>query len=204
MEHSDSAEKLSDTKAVLAFLADSFPACFSLKGEAKPLKVGIFQDLAERLAEEPRVSKTQLRVAMRHYTNAWRYLRSVKAGAQRVDLDGNAIAEITDSEAEHALTTLRESMKKAGKDPDAKPYKKPADKTASKGRKNVRVNKAKGQAPRLDVSTLKVGDAVRVVGGQRPLPGNVVAVDKDSVQVQLMTGMVMHVKGEHLIAAKGE
>ncbi len=29
-----------------------FPKCFTLEGEAKPLKIGIFQDLAERPNED--------------------------------------------------------------------------------------------------------------------------------------------------------
>ncbi|MED5525399.1 RNA chaperone ProQ [Gallaecimonas pentaromativorans] len=203
MEQTESSSKLPDTKAVLAFLAETFPQCFTLKGEAKPLKIGIFQDLAERLDSDERVSKTQLRMALRHYTNAWRYLRSVKAGVARVDLDGADSIAVTDSEAEHAQTSLHESMRKAGVDPDKKPQRKPNDKKAP--RKPAASAKPKPrQAPRLDINALKVGDDVRVVGGQRPLPGTVVAVDKDSVQVQLVTGMVMHVKGEHLIAAKGE
>ncbi|WKE67372.1 RNA chaperone ProQ [Gallaecimonas kandeliae] len=203
MEQTESSVKLPDTKAVLAFLVENFPSCFSQQGEAKPLKIGIFQELAERLDGDERVSKTQLRVALRHYTNAWRYLKAVKAGAKRVDLDGAETAEVTESEAEHAKTSLHESMRKAGVDPDKKPYKKPADKGSRKPNQGARV-KPKVKAPRLDINALKVGDDVRVVGGQKPLPGTVVAVDKDSVQVQLVTGMVMHVKGEHLIAAKGE
>lgn len=203
MEQTESSIKLPDTKAVIAFLVETFPACFTQEGEAKPLKIGIFQDLAARLDADERVSKTQLRVALRHYTNAWRYLRSVKAGVARVDLDGGESSVVSDGEAEHAKTNLHESMRKAGVDPDKKPYKKPAEKGARKPNPAARV-KPKGKAPRLDINGLKVGDAVRVVGGQRPLPGTVVAVDKDSVQVQLVTGMVMHVKGEHLIAAKGE
>ncbi|WP_115718638.1 RNA chaperone ProQ [Gallaecimonas mangrovi] len=204
MEQTESSPKLPDTKAVIAFLVESFPNCFSIKGEAKPLKIGVFQDLAERLEGDERVSKTQLRVALRHYTNAWRYLRGVKAGVARVDLDGNATDAVTDSEAEHALTNLHESMRKAGVDPDKKPQRKPAESKGPRANPKASKPKPKGKAPRLDINKLSIGDEVRVVGGQRPLPGTVVAVDKDSVQVQLVTGMVMHVKGEHLIAAKGE
>ncbi|WP_341504086.1 RNA chaperone ProQ [Gallaecimonas sp. GXIMD4217] len=202
----EQTDKLPNTKAVIAFLAERFPQCFTLEGEAKPLKIGIFQELAERLAEESCVSKTQLRVALRHYTNSWRYLRSVKLGVSRVDLDGNDAGVIEEEHAKHALEALHESMRKAGIDPDKKSYKKPPAKPGRKPNSDTRV-KGKVNRPKpqpVDAGALKVGDAVRVAGGKRPLPGTVVAIDKDSVQVQLVTGMVMHVKGEHLLAAKGE
>ncbi len=37
--------KLNSSKEVIAFLAERFPHCFSAEGEARPLKIGIFQDL---------------------------------------------------------------------------------------------------------------------------------------------------------------
>ena len=41
--------KLNSSKEVIAFLAERFPLCFSAEGEARPLKIGIFQDLVERV-----------------------------------------------------------------------------------------------------------------------------------------------------------
>lgn len=35
--------KLNSSKEVIAFLAERFPHCFSAEGEARPLKIGIFQ-----------------------------------------------------------------------------------------------------------------------------------------------------------------
>ena len=34
------------TKEIIAALSEKFPLCFSIEGQAKPLKVGIFQDIA--------------------------------------------------------------------------------------------------------------------------------------------------------------
>ncbi|CGA77621.1 ProP effector [Salmonella enterica subsp. enterica serovar Typhi] len=82
--------KLNSSKEVIAFLAERFPHCFSAEGEARPLKIGIFQDLVERVGGEMNLSKTQLRSALRLYTSSWRYLYGVKPGATRVDLDGAA------------------------------------------------------------------------------------------------------------------
>lgn len=102
-----------NVKEVVALLAEQFPLCFSLTGPAKPLKVGIFQDLAEKLQENPLISKTMLRQALRVYTSSWRYLEAVKEGAYRVDLAGVDGAVIDASQAEHAATTLAESKAKA-------------------------------------------------------------------------------------------
>lgn len=76
--------KLNSSKEVIAFLAERFPRCFSAEGEARPLKIGIFQDLVERVGGEMNLSKTQLRSALRLYTSSWRYLYGVKPGATRV------------------------------------------------------------------------------------------------------------------------
>ena len=91
----ENTEKLKNSKEVIAYIAECFPKCFTLEGEAKPLKIGIFQDLAERLNDDPKVSKTQLRAALRQYTSSWRYLHGVKPGATRVDLDGNSAGAVS-------------------------------------------------------------------------------------------------------------
>ncbi len=102
-----------NVKEVVALLAEQFPLCFSLAGAAKPLKIGIFQDLAERLKDNPLVSKTMLRQALRVYTSSWRYLDAVKEGVHRIDLDGVDGDVIDVQQAEHAATTLAESKAKA-------------------------------------------------------------------------------------------
>ncbi len=102
-----------NVKEVVALLAEQFPLCFSLAGAAKPLKIGIFQDLAERLKDNPLVSKTMLRQALRVYTSSWRYLDAVKEGVHRIDLDGVDGDVIDVQQAEHAASSLAESKAKA-------------------------------------------------------------------------------------------
>lgn len=99
-------------KQVLDYLVEKFPNCFVKEGEAKPLKIGIFQDLTERLEEDSNVSKTQLRGVLRHYTQSWRYLHSIKVGAKRVDLDGNEGEELEQQHVDHAQQQLAESKQK--------------------------------------------------------------------------------------------
>lgn len=101
--------KLNSSKEVIAFLAERFPQCFSAEGEARPLKIGIFQDLVTRVEGEMNLSKTQLRSALRLYTSSWRYLYGIKAGATRVDLDGNPCGELDEQHVTHARQQLEEA-----------------------------------------------------------------------------------------------
>jgi ProP effector len=102
-----------NVKEIVALLSEQFPLCFTLTGEAKPLKIGIFQDLVEKLQADPLLSKTQLRQALRVYTSSWRYLDAIKEGVARIDLDGVAGDLIDAQQAEHAAKTLSESKAKA-------------------------------------------------------------------------------------------
>ena len=63
----ESTEKLTDTNAILAYLYETFPLCFIAEGETKPLKSDCFKIWLKRLADDSKVSKTQLRVALRRY-----------------------------------------------------------------------------------------------------------------------------------------
>lgn len=103
--------KLTSSKEIIAFLAERFPQCFTAEGEARPLKIGIFQDLVQRMQGDDSLalSKTQLRAALRRYTSSWRYLYSIKPGARRVDLDGNPGEELDASHVEHARQQLEEA-----------------------------------------------------------------------------------------------
>ena len=101
--------KLNSSKEVIAYLAEKFPLCFTTEGEARPLKIGIFQDVVTRLPEETLFSKTQLRTALRLYTSSWRYLHGIKAGVQRVDLDGADCGALEEQHVEHARKQLEEA-----------------------------------------------------------------------------------------------
>lgn len=105
--------KPASVKEVLTYLVAQYPSCFAADDQVKPLKVGIFQDLAVRLADDNTVSKTQLRQALRVYTSSWRYLEATKEGVSRVDLDGQPAETIDASQAEHAAKLLAESKQKA-------------------------------------------------------------------------------------------
>jgi ProP effector len=213
----DNPQKFTNSKEVIGFLVEQFPACFSNKGDAKPLKIGIFQDLAERLENEERVSKTLLRSSLRHYTNSWRYLHSIKKGAQRIDLDGKDVAAIEDEHVEHAKKQLDESKakvaekrkeQKAASAPDVKnTYKKkeaPKFKPTSKVVKKEQTKVKQPPAERLEKEHIVVGTAVTVKIGKSPMPATITDVNKDDIQVQLDTGMVVKVQLENLRLARSK
>ncbi|EJU9867246.1 RNA chaperone ProQ [Vibrio vulnificus] len=205
-------EKLKNSKEVIAYIAECFPKCFTLEGEAKPLKIGIFQDLAERLSEDEKVSKTQLRAALRQYTSSWRYLHGVKLGATRVDLDGNECGVLEEEHVEHAKATLAESKakvqarrkeqaQKARDEEKSKPK-------AKKAPQQRRANKPQAQKPAkqpvetraLNTDELITGKAVNVNMGKGNMAATIVEINKEDVRVQLSNGLQMVVKAEHLRA----
>ncbi|PHM29167.1 RNA chaperone ProQ [Xenorhabdus budapestensis] len=230
--------KLNSSKEIIAFLAERFPLCFAAEGEARPLKIGIFQDIVERIQGEECLSKTQLRSALRLYTSSWRYLYGVKEGARRVDLDGNTCGELEAEHIEHARQQLAEAKARvqaqraeqrakkretenvsdkkserpvskkaaprrrpsAGKKDDKRPFRsqdrlqqscKPADKTTKKIAQPELTSVT-------DVSSLKVGQTIKVNVGKSLMDASVLEIAKDGVRVQLPTGLAMIVRAEHL------
>jgi ProP effector len=211
MKMTTDVKKITNTKEVIAYLAEKFPQCFSLEGEAQPLKIGIFEDLATRLENDETVSKTRLRTALRHYTNSWRYLRSVKVGVKRVDLDGAEAGIIEEEHQQHAEQTLAESKavaaERAAKKRKEQAAKAPKPAGAAQEARKARAKRpAKKAAPankpkpaaKLDLqsvtgSELQVGQQVQVKAGQSPVAGQVTEIDRDDIYVQLQNGLTVKV-----------
>ncbi|MDR9892373.1 RNA chaperone ProQ [Pseudenterobacter timonensis] len=221
--------KLNSSKEVIAFLAERFPQCFSAEGEARPLKIGIFQDLVERVEGEMNLSKTQLRSALRLYTSSWRYLYGIKPGATRVDLDGNPCGELDEQHVEHARKQLeeakarvqaqraeqqakkREAAAASGQEeaPRRERKPRPAPRRAENGDRKPRAEKPAAKAQRApreerhtpvsDISALSVGQALKVKAGNNAMDATVLEITKDGVRVQLTSGMSMIVRAEHLL-----
>ncbi|MCW7760957.1 RNA chaperone ProQ [Photorhabdus luminescens] len=228
--------KLNSSKEIIAFLAERFPLCFVAEGEARPLKIGIFQDIVERIQDEECLSKTQLRSALRLYTSSWRYLYGVKEGAQRVDLDGNSCGELEAEHIEHALQQLTEAKARVQAQRAEQKAKKREAENATAGEKNERpiakkpaprrrANNTEGekrqQQPRqqkrpqqarkpvaqpaqpaptqiVDVSSLKIGQEIKVRVGKSSVDASVLEIAKDGIRVQLPSGLAMIVRAEHL------
>ncbi|MCX8580413.1 RNA chaperone ProQ [Gilliamella sp. B3482] len=171
--------QLTNTKEIINYLSHQFPNCFTIEGEAKPLKIGIFQDIISRLENSELLSKTKLRIALRAYTMGWRYLYCIKEGANRVDLDGNPTEVISKEQMEHAQQQLKESKEQAKE--RAKQKRKASPKPSRKPR------------------ALKIGDFVRVNVGQKPVKGQIITIEKEHIKVKVGTGMELTVKPEHII-----
>ncbi|PJG86574.1 RNA chaperone ProQ [Conservatibacter flavescens] len=204
-------QKFTNNKEIIAYLAEKFPLCFSTEGEAKPLKVGIFQDLSEALEGDERVSKTQLRQVLRQYTSNWRYLHGCREGAQRVDLQGNACGVLEKEHAEHAAEQLQTAKAKlaekraAEKAANAKPHKKGRNKISTSGQEaqSRKTNTHLKRKPKLDLTSvdmekLSVNDVVKVKAGDRTQHATVLEVYKDSARVQLNNGLVISVNADRL------
>lgn len=205
-------KKLSNNKEVLAYLVEKFPACFSIAGEAKPLKIGIFEDLASRLENDEAVSKTRIRTALRHYTNSWRYLRAVKEGTMRVDLDGADAGLVEADHQQHAQETLAQSKavvaerKKEAKPASAEKSTRPVTKRKEQS-KPPRRTKMKAAPPKPKIQTelateFPVGKAVFVNAGNTPVAGEIVETIGNDVQVQLHNGLTVKVNKAAILVAK--
>jgi|GEM_PF-2387095 sRNA-binding protein len=117
------AKKLNIEQATqsLVLLAQQFPECFTL-ATPQPLKINIKQDILEAWGTKPYLSKTKLQQALFYYTHSAAYLNAFKVEPVRVDLQGNPVEDVLNSDRDHAAKqyTLRYSK------PKAKPSKAPA------------------------------------------------------------------------------
>ena len=198
-------QKLTNNKEIIAYLAEKFPLCFSLEGEAKPLKIGLFQDLSEAVKDDERVSKTQLRHALRQYTSNWRYLHGCKVGAVRVDLQGNPAGELEQEHADHAAQQLAEAKalvaQKRAAEKAAKPAtekKRPVRRTPKQGEKNVR--KPKLTLTSVNMAELQEGQLVKVKVGDRAQDAKVLEFSNETARVELDNGLVVNVTADRLFA----
>lgn len=86
-----------------------YPQAF-LTGHTSPLKVGIHEDLA-RL--EPWSNKL-IRRALAHYVNLPRYVKALREGAPRIDLDGNSAGVVDATAAQAAVEKRRRQASNKG------------------------------------------------------------------------------------------
>jgi sRNA-binding protein len=74
----------------IAQLAELYPNCFRQPGQ--PLKIGIRNDV---VARHPELQPGLIASALRTYTRSVGYLKTLKAGAVRIDLEGNPVGTVT-------------------------------------------------------------------------------------------------------------
>ena len=94
----------------MAWLRESFPAIFS--PDIKPLKIGITKDiLASHRDGAP--DEAFIRRAIGHHVQSSFYLRRMKPGLYRFNMDGQPDGEVTEAEAALAQETLIARQKNA-------------------------------------------------------------------------------------------
>lgn len=147
-ENSDN--KIKDVKLIIVYLSEQFPKCFTAEGEAHPLKIGIFRELAERVEPQGLVSRTQLRQALRRYTSSWRYLKSIARGGERIDLDGVVGDKVEQDHIDHAKKELEQSKAKFDQSrkmlKEKKIYKKSQKETGENSKKQAKFSNSKQRA----------------------------------------------------------
>ena len=201
-------QKLTNNKEIIAYLAEKFPRCFSIEGEAKPLKIGLFQDLSEALKDDERVSKTQLRQALRQYTSNWRYLHGCRAGTIRVDLNGNPAGELEQEHAEHAVKQLAEAKAAVAQKRAAERAAKGEVEKKDAPRRHKRTTKPSERPARkpkttlnnVDMTSLQKGQHVKVKVGERAQSAVVLAFSNETARVELDNGVVINITADRLFA----
>ena len=193
-------------KETLELLYKTFPKAFVKDGEVKPLKIGIFDDLKERIASVEGLSITKVRAALRMYTARLKYLYSVKEGVARIDLDGNATEDLVNAQHEsYAKERIAEINAKR------KPQK-PKNNTGTKNfvKKPFNGNKPQAKKPfkiegdKVNVEDLKQGTEVLVLSSEQHCVRGVVAQDaaKDTVYVTLKSGLTVNLPLQRVLLPK--
>jgi ProP effector len=92
-------------------LAELFPNCFFRDNHLRrPLKIGIRDEI---IARHPDLRPGLIVSALKMYTRCVPYWDTLKAGAVRIDLDGNPAGEVTIEEAQHALVLIAKAARRA-------------------------------------------------------------------------------------------
>jgi ProP effector len=93
--------------AAVTALVETFPDAFT-RTDRKPLKLGVHDDLLARGIDPDVIQR-----GLGSYCQSTGYLNATKAGAARIDLDGNEVGAVTAEEAEHAAQKLAAAAERA-------------------------------------------------------------------------------------------
>jgi ProP effector len=87
-------------------LAELYPNCF--RQPCQPLKIGIHNDV---IARHPEVRRSLIASALKTYTRSLGYLETLKAGSARIDLEGNPVGTVTDTDEEDAKRKIAKAAR---------------------------------------------------------------------------------------------
>jgi ProP effector len=193
-------------KDTLELLYKTFPKVFVKDGDARPLKIGIFEELKAKVADMEELSVSKVRAALRLYTSRLKYLYSVKEGVPRIDIEGNECGDTVSVEhANYAKERIKEINSKrkvtkpvAKKDGAKKTFvKKPNQKFANK-----KPFKIEGEKATLE--SLVSGAEVLVLSSEKHFVRGVVAQNavKDNVYVTLKSGLTVNLPLDRVLLPK--
>jgi ProP effector len=104
----NSKDQRAKADANIVLLEKLWPKCFAVyEKRRQPLKIGIRDDIVAQLQKNGRkVNADALAITLRRYVNNYAYLRKVKTGAGRIDLNGKAAGTVTAEQAADAARRL--------------------------------------------------------------------------------------------------
>lgn len=106
------SSKVDPLVLVIGMLQKKFPLAFPKKPASKvPLKIGIHRDILEQ-AEQLGIDKKDIRAAIKTWCWGNRYWECMLENAARVDLNGNAVGQVTKVDAEQAELLKKRRQKK--------------------------------------------------------------------------------------------
>jgi ProP effector len=147
----------------LAQLAELYPNCF--RQPRQPLKIGIHNDV---VARHPELRPSLIASALKTYTRSLGYLETLKAGAERIDLEGNPVGTVTDADEEDAKRKIAKTARRAeAKAIEARNAAAPAKPVAERAGQQKPIPEAKSQQltpagpPRLGLADLKAAAQAR-------------------------------------------
>lgn len=193
--NADIKSRYDNIKEALEILYKEFPKAFIKEGDAKPLKLGIFDDIKNRVPNIEGLTITKVRAALRAYTSRLKYYYALKNNTMRIDLDGNEVEPVSKEHLDFAISKIEEANQK--KKANKALYK---DKKDFKNKKDFKDNKDRVDFKKKSKFNNK-GKAFN--GVNKNLPKTIDATD-DNIEVgmQVLVSSSNHfVKG--VIAEKG-
>lgn len=138
--------RIEKINSILRGLEEKFPAAFMPGADhQKPLKVGIWDDIAATLGETDDIPLTK--AAVGYHVRRKCYLVSMTAGAQRVDLNGEPVADgiVTDEQATWAAIKLENAREKARRRDDESNMRRNARRAAERNDPVLKQKRAKSR-----------------------------------------------------------
>lgn len=195
-------------REALELLYVHFPKAFIKDGDCKPLKIGILDDLKERIAGIEGLSVSKVRAAVRVYTTRLRYFYSVREGVHRIDLDGNETDVVNAEHAEYARERFTEinnrrrtdKAKGSGKGSQGRKF---AGRDANGGRR--RQGAGQGRFEKAGENDLRLGRYVFVSIERNYVRGTVSAVSgNESAKITLQNGLSITVPLNRIFVKKDQ